>query len=917
MLAVLLAPPLNGTRSAVAASLLSRLTGREVAVGGEVSVELGAVSKVMIHGVSQSGASLDDGPIGRVSLDFRTAALLSGRFDLQRLELAGLRFVLDGPAAPHERPLPQRIAAQIGDALGSPLLGKLTLNDVQVMRTDDPDGWNWTLSLHELATREAQEGVYAIEGKAAFDGQPVELAATLPDLSMALERDGPQNLDVSVTAPGLAAELRGRLHGTSRSPALDAQLAYSSTSLGDLQESFGLKRLIEGSATGGMTLSGPLDALAASSAILEAKGADGSTLTVNGTIDDLSAGEGAAFDFVALTANASRTDTAGVDDVGHGDAPGDHGSPSPSASGSPGGGQERVKGVAVSPIPKPRPIRMPGVKEPGRAAPDDSLSAEADAAFHLLKMAGRIEGGVSEIAVNELVLNTNLARFQLQTIGPVKIGAVRRTVDGRLQIADIQLRQDWADGGALEVAGSLDDALELRGWSLDADFRVPVFRLITGRPEAGDVGGFAGSAALSDASGAMQVTSFDAKSEGSDLIALSVAHRSASEPNAFDVRIDIPDVSALASALETTASPGYGVAFDGAMALGDPGLSITGDARLGQTAAAVDIRSAVEGDAPRISGSVAMSEADLSNVKMGREVARLFAARQTPEVELRKGFVERTRATIKVSAGTVRGVGGEAKRLDALVSVDGRRVRLDPLALEFLGETLSGAIEAETDTKPLSLTVDGQGRGLQLQRLEAFFVGPPKLSGTLDVDASLSGRWDGAEAFAASMSGVVSADLRDGTLPSAVVDLAGENALHWLFTRDADGRAPLTCVKVRFEFADGKGDARRFVLETGQVQMIGGGSIDLRQRTLDMHFNPRPKRRGVIDAIGSVSVTGPIDDPRVDLSEGDIAKKVVADTIGAPLSFLASILEDHDENLSAAHEPCTVTMKDVGEETER
>lgn len=100
MLAVLLAPPLNGTRSAVAASLLSRLTGREVAVGGEVSVELGAVSKVMIHGVSQSGASLDDGPIGRVSLDFRTAALLSGRFDLQRLELAGLRFVLDGPAAP-------------------------------------------------------------------------------------------------------------------------------------------------------------------------------------------------------------------------------------------------------------------------------------------------------------------------------------------------------------------------------------------------------------------------------------------------------------------------------------------------------------------------------------------------------------------------------------------------------------------------------------------------------------------------------------------------------------------------------------------------------------------------------------------------------------------------------------------------
>jgi hypothetical protein len=71
-----------------------------------------------------------------------------------------------------------------------------------------------------------------------------------------------------------------------------------------------------------------------------------------------------------------------------------------------------------------------------------------------------------------------------------------------------------------------------------------------------------------------------------------------------------------------------------------------------------------------------------------------------------------------------------------------------------------------------------------------------------------------------------------------------------------------------------------------------------------MHFDPRPKRRSVIDAIGPVSVSGPIDHPRVALGKGDIARKVVADTIGAPLALLGSILETVEGELPETHQPC-------------
>ena len=70
-----------------------------------------------------------------------------------------------------------------------------------------------------------------------------------------------------------------------------------------------------------------------------------------------------------------------------------------------------------------------------------------------------------------------------------------------------------------------------------------------------------------------------------------------------------------------------------------------------------------------------------------------------------------------------------------------------------------------------------------------------------------------------------------------------------MFTRSADGSAPLVCFVTRFDFKDGIGTARKLVLETDKVQAAGGGTLNLRKETMDFLFTPRAKRNELVGEV--------------------------------------------------------------------
>ena len=89
------------------------------------------------------------------------------------------------------------------------------------------------------------------------------------------------------------------------------------------------------------------------------------------------------------------------------------------------------------------------------------------------------------------------------------------------------------------------------------------------------------------------------------------------------------------------------------------------------------------------------------------------------------------------------------------------------------------------------------------------------------------------------------------------------------------------------------------------MQVVGGGTLNLRDDTVAFVFHPQAKRSELVGSVGPVDVSGPLSKPKFDLADGAVAEKVVGETIGLPLHLLSSLL-DADGQLSPKHKPCIV-----------
>lgn len=91
------------------------------------------------------------------------------------------------------------------------------------------------------------------------------------------------------------------------------------------------------------------------------------------------------------------------------------------------------------------------------------------------------------------------------------------------------------------------------------------------------------------------------------------------------------------------------------------------------------------------------------------------------------------------------------------------------------------------------------------------------------------------------------------------------------------------------EFQKGVGKVRTFVVETDKVQFAGGGTLNLRNRSLDLTLTPHPTRRELVGSVGPVVIRGALESPKVSMAQGAVVGKVVGDTLGLPFRVLGDI----------------------------
>jgi hypothetical protein len=113
------------------------------------------------------------------------------------------------------------------------------------------------------------------------------------------------------------------------------------------------------------------------------------------------------------------------------------------------------------------------------------------------------------------------------------------------------------------------------------------------------------------------------------------------------------------------------------------------------------------------------------------------------------------------------------------------------------------------------------------------------------------------------------------------------------------------CADARLAFKQGLGKVEKLVIETENVQLVGGGTIDLRDDRINISFQPRPIRRKILEMATPFVVEGSLSSPRVSLKPGAVGSRAVAETVTLPLHLLKALLGGGGTG-ATDRVPCTI-----------
>jgi hypothetical protein len=145
-------------------------------------------------------------------------------------------------------------------------------------------------------------------------------------------------------------------------------------------------------------------------------------------------------------------------------------------------------------------------------------------------------------------------------------------------------------------------------------------------------------------------------------------------------------------------------------------------------------------------------------------------------------------------------------------------------------------------------------------------------------------------ALAASLTGGVTASISDGKVGTRLIDLAGQDIVSWMFSSSKDDDARLVCTDARLAFKEGRGKVQKLVIETDSVQLVGGGTVDLRDDRIDIAFQPRPIRQKILEMATPFVISGPLSSPKINLKPGAAGSRAFAETVTLPLHLLGALL---------------------------
>ena len=309
----------------------------------------------------------------------------------------------------------------------------------------------------------------------------------------------------------------------------------------------------------------------------------------------------------------------------------------------------------------------------------------------------------------------------------------------------------------------------------------------------------------------------------------------------------------------------------------------------------------VSNDIPALSGRLAsrvLMFQDLGTLVGGGKAAPAASRYLLPETVLHTERLRQTNAEVDYSAAAIKSRDFPLRALATHISLQGGVLNLKPLAFAFTQGKISGSLKVDARKDVPTSTVDARVSDIHAENFIKTADKP--LSGVLEARAVLTGTGSSVHAAASNASGTFTAVVPSGGMRHSLAEWTGVDVLTALsLNLSGDNSSTnLRCAVASFDAKQGVLNSQQMVIDTEPVRVDGRGSINLRDETLDMQLQGKPKHFQFVRLRAPITVKGPWQHPAVGVEAGSA---VAQGGLGAALGFLnpfAAILAFIDPGLA-------------------
>ncbi len=241
-------------------------------------------------------------------------------------------------------------------------------------------------------------------------------------------------------------------------------------------------------------------------------------------------------------------------------------------------------------------------------------------------------------------------------------------------------------------------------------------------------------------------------------------------------------------------------------------------------------------------------------------------------------------------------------------------VRLHPISLGVGKGKITGTVDLDPTGKALALKADVEFRQVDVARIMSAthaFGG----AGTIGGRAVVSGTGDSLAQILGRGNGDLKLFMTGGDLSALLVDLAGLDFGNSLLSAlGVPKRAEVRCMVVHMPLEQGVLNTQILLIDTTEANIIGSGTVNLRNETVDYQVKTDPKHFSIGSIPAPIDIRGPLKSPSILPDPKELATRGgIAAALGVVLTPLAALIPTIQLGLGEDTD-CSRTIASVGEQ---